>query len=128
MASPKTEICALRSKKTYVSVFTSTAISIEIAEYCGLPCAVRQAESVCTHESVNALTERARTSPISVCVSSSFRLLKIILTAGEAKKYKASALTVPSSAVKPNAKKIRFLRAFLVVACAILGTLETAMP
>jgi hypothetical protein len=47
-----------------------TATNIENAECLGSPCAVKHADKVCTHESVNALGANARMSAISVVNSS----------------------------------------------------------
>ena len=57
ITKPKTETSSFWSKKKYTAVLTTMATVMESAAYCGLPCAVKQADNVCAQESVNALTD-----------------------------------------------------------------------
>ena len=99
---------------------------MEIAAYCGLPCAVRHAESVCTAESVIALTENALISPISVSNSSPSKLRNMIFAAGSANKYSPNALPPPTSKVNPSDDNTRLRRPSVTIATR--GTLAAAIP
>ena len=79
---PKTDTSALGNKNKYTAVFTVIATAMEIAAYCGFPCAVRQADKVCTQESVKALNDNPLTRVIKVDNSSPCKLRKMSLTIG----------------------------------------------
>ena len=125
---PKTEISCRRSSTKYTPVFTITPSSMEKAARCGAPCAVKQAESVCTHERVNALNEKIRISSVNTDNSSTESERKIIFAACPAKRYKANAQGRLTAAVINREKRMRLRRCSPLLAAATAGILAAAMP
>ena len=107
-AKPKTEFFGFLSKKQYAIVLVIIPTAIAVAASCGFPCAVKHADSVCAHASVNADKENIFTNSTRVSRSAPVKLRKIIFTAGSAKKYKPTAAGKLTKRVIPSENNHRF--------------------